>query len=87
MELLGDRAELITEPALGVVGIGEEGGRGYGYYLSALVMAVEDGGGSEPTAFREDEVGCYLQLSLGRCILEKKGRSPYMRAKAIPERM
>jgi hypothetical protein len=51
----------MTQPALGVVCIGEHGGCGHGKDLRDLVLIVEDGRGSEPAALREDEVGYYLQ--------------------------
>jgi hypothetical protein len=61
VEFLGEATELMTEPALGIVGIGEHGSSGHGKDLGNLVGDVADGRGSEPTALREDEVGYHLQ--------------------------
>jgi hypothetical protein len=61
VEFLGDATELMTDPALGVVCIGEHGGCGHGKDLGDPVVNVEDRRGSEPAALRKDEVGCYLQ--------------------------
>ena len=61
VEVLGDTSELVSEPALGVVGVREDGGRRCGQDRRDLVMDVEDGGGGEPAALGEDEVRRYLQ--------------------------
>src|SRR5918998_2008395 len=50
----------MTEPALGVVGIGEHGDRGHGKDLGDPVLNVEDGRGRKPAALREDDVCCFL---------------------------
>ena len=63
VEFLGDATELMTDPALGVVCIGEHGGRSYGKDLGDPVANVEDCRGSEPAALREEEVGYHLQGS------------------------
>ena len=63
VEVLGDTSELVAEPALGVVGIWEHGGRRCGEDCRDLVMDVEDGGGGEPAALGEDEVRRYLQAT------------------------
>jgi hypothetical protein len=63
VEVLRDTAELVAEPALGVVGIREDRGRRCGEDRRGLVMDVEDGRGGEPTALGEDEVRRYLQAT------------------------
>jgi hypothetical protein len=51
----------MTEPALGVVCIGEHRGCGHGKDLGDSVVDVEDSRGSEPAALCENNVGYYLQ--------------------------
>jgi hypothetical protein len=87
VEVIRDRAQLVAEPAPGVIGVGQERGRSGGEDRRGLVADVEDGRGCEPAAPGEDEVCRRLHSSLGLCILKKKGRRPYMRAKKMPARM
>jgi hypothetical protein len=61
VKVLGDATELPTEPALGVVCIGERGSCGHGKDLRDLVGDVADGRGSKPAALSEDNVGYYVQ--------------------------
>lgn len=62
----GCLAELVAEPGLRVVGVGDERGDGGGEHGGGLVVDVENGGGCEPAALGEDQVGGDLQLTSPR---------------------
>jgi hypothetical protein len=89
VEVLGDGAELVTQPAPGVICVREDRGRRGGEDSRGFIVYVEDGRGSEPAALGEDQVGNDLHYywSLGLCILKKKGLKPYISAKKMPARM
>ena len=53
----------MAQPALRLVGVGEDGGRRGGEHGRGLVVDVEDGARGEPAALGEDKVSGYLQAS------------------------